>query len=400
MPLEGGVFMKKLPSNHPHAPDLSLNISLPAPSSSILDGDPPRSSTNSDTYTGLSLTPTVDGGTGLMTINSNNTCGRSSSGVIMAREVEPRQPQDHHLRHTHLHLNNGIPMADSSVGLRPIKGIPVYHNRPLPSFYQTPPLHLSSANSPSASSPCFGGGGSDPLSILNSGKAIGTNSQGYPAKLYGGLGLPHHHQYTSLSDNGTMMRSRFMARIPTKRSTRAPRMRWTSTLHARFVHAVERLGGHERATPKSVLELMGEKDLTLAHVKSHLQMYRTVKTTERPAASSGQSEGEDDLSPVGMTADRGPRGFSDVRGFLDCSVGLGQQEPEQPSSINTFWSNNTSSIEGWQDATSGIRQQKNPSKGLDATTIMKSYYGSKGHCSNPSLEFTLGRPDWQGREHG
>jgi hypothetical protein len=30
-----------------------------------------------------------------------------------------------------------------------------------------------------------------------------------------------------------------------KRSTRAPRMRWTTALHARFVHAVELLGGHE-----------------------------------------------------------------------------------------------------------------------------------------------------------
>ncbi|TVU09148.1 hypothetical protein EJB05_42589, partial [Eragrostis curvula] len=37
--------------------------------------------------------------------------------------------------------------------------------------------------------------------------------------------------------------SRFMA----KRSMRARRMRWTSTLHARFVHAVELLGGHESA---------------------------------------------------------------------------------------------------------------------------------------------------------
>ncbi|KAL5649188.1 hypothetical protein ACJX0J_039997, partial [Zea mays] len=45
------------------------------------------------------------------------------------------------------------------------------------------------------------------------------------------------------------------------------------------------------ATPKSVLELMDVKDLTLAHVKSHLQMYRTVKNTERPAASSDLADG-------------------------------------------------------------------------------------------------------------
>ncbi|BBH02295.1 Homeodomain-like superfamily protein [Prunus dulcis] len=43
---------------------------------------------------------------------------------------------------------------------------------------------------------------------------------------------------------------------------KAPRMRWTTTLHARFVHAVNLLGGHESATPESVLELMDVKDLT------------------------------------------------------------------------------------------------------------------------------------------
>ncbi|MCD7446204.1 hypothetical protein HAX54_045261 [Datura stramonium] len=62
--------------------------------------------------------------------------------------------------------------------------------------------------------------------------------------------------------------------------SKLPRLRWTPDLHRSFVHAIQRLGGQERATPKLVLQMMNVRGLSIAHVKSHLQMYRSKKLDE------------------------------------------------------------------------------------------------------------------------
>ncbi|KAK3013008.1 hypothetical protein RJ639_008740, partial [Escallonia herrerae] len=137
--------------------------------------------------------------------------------------------------------------------LRPIRGIPVYHQNPV--FARHRP---------------------DSDSYSTSGTTSSTTLQCY---------------YSSNRSSSLSLSSPSRRLIPLRKRSarRAPRMRWTTTLHARFVRAVELLG----ATPKSVLELMDVKDLTLSHVKSHLQLDGFL---ESDSVDENSSEGDARLS--------------------------------------------------------------------------------------------------------
>ncbi|KAK7339884.1 hypothetical protein VNO77_20570 [Canavalia gladiata] len=92
-----------------------------------------------------------------------------------------------------------------------------------------------------------------------------------------------------------------LSRLDDGSTTGKERLRWTQDLHERFVEAVNRLGGPDRATPKGILKgmkAMGVSEINIYHVKSHLQKYRISKLIpESPTRGKNEKRSMSDILP-------------------------------------------------------------------------------------------------------
>lgn len=86
----------------------------------------------------------------------------------------------------------------------------------------------------------------------------------------------------------------------------AQKLKWTQELHECFMCAVFQLGGQDKATPKKIQQHMNKEGITIAHIKSHLQMYRSgrINTDGMPKSDFKSWQGGRWLVNSGEKQDR------------------------------------------------------------------------------------------------
>ncbi|GLJ32449.1 hypothetical protein SUGI_0652910 [Cryptomeria japonica] len=144
--------------------------------------------------------------------------------------------------------------------------------------------------------------------------------------------------------------------------SKTPRLRWTAELHQSFLHAIRRLGGENKATPKLIIEMMGIDELKTSHVKSHLQMYRNMKKCENCPEPK-------QLENYNL------HGFENSRGNKDENSPFSELEKKSEISQDfSFYSNKRNSI-----TIPSTSSQYGNGNGGQATTWDNKLFGTRPH---------------------
>ncbi|XP_062014506.1 probable transcription factor KAN4 [Rosa rugosa] len=179
--------------------------------------------------------------------------------------------------------------------------------------------------------------------------------------------------------------------------SKAPRIHWTPDLHRCFVHAVDILGGEDRATPKKILRIMNVKGLTMNHIKSHLQMYRNMKDEELVQEAAAAREAEEAAARAEVN-EKGKHSSHSNDSYLTESINSSATPPWKDEKKTKSYLIFTDLFQGLTN----ITRESNDDEGTDAnirgaidatmpqTLNSSSNAGSSSNVNDVSLELTLG----------